>query len=162
MGIDPGLATVGYGLVRSQNNSLEPLDYGTIDTASSLSMPQRLDRIYRGITQLIDMFKPDVAAIEELFFYNNTTTAIAVSHARGVLVLAAYQAGLPLFEYTPMQIKQTAAGYGHADKAQVQQMVKVLLNLKEIPKPDDAADALAVAICQAHCSGPLMDQFRIK
>lgn len=162
LGIDPGLATVGYGIIRSEGSKLSPVDYGTIDTKAKTPMPERLDKIYQGMRQLLTLFTPDVVAFEELFFYNNITTAIAVSQARGVCVLAAQQTGVPLYEYTPMQIKLAAAGYGHAKKPQVQNMVQVLLGLKSIPKPDDAADALAVAICQANCTGPMLEQFRIQ
>ena len=161
LGIDPGLATVGYGVIRCENSKLIPIDYGTIDTAAGTPFPERLSIIYCGMQQLIKTFAPDIAAFEELFFYNNITTAIAVSQARGVALLAAQQAALPLYEYTPMQIKQAVAGYGHAKKPQVQEMVKILLGLKTIPKPDDAADALAVAICRSNSSGPLQEQFRI-
>lgn len=161
LGIDPGLATVGYGVIRREDAALSAIDFGTIETRPDAPLPDRLDRLYRGMKQLITLFHPDMIAFEELFFYNNITTAITVSHARGVLLLAAQQAGLPLYEYTPMQIKSAAAGYGHAKKPQVQQMVRILLNLKELPKPDDAADALAVAICQAHSIGPLQEQYRI-
>lgn len=161
LGIDPGLAIVGYGVIRKEGNRLIPLDYGVMETPAGQSMPLRLERLYAGMEELLRSYKPDVVAFEELFFYHNVTTAIAVSHARGVLVLAAQQRNIPLYEYTPMQIKQAAVGYGHADKKQVQYMVRMLLGLKETPKPDDAADALACAICQANYSGPLQEQFRI-
>lgn len=162
LGIDPGLATVGYGVIRRESGKLSALDYGTIDTQPDQALPARLDRLFRGMQQLIDIHKPDAAAFEELFFYNNITTAIAVSQARGVLLLAAERAGIPLYEYTPMQIKQGAVGYGHAKKEQVQFMVRTLLGLRETPRPDDAADALACAICQANASGPLQEQYRIR
>ncbi len=162
LGVDPGLATVGYGVIRKNGPQLTPLDYGTITTSPDAALPERLNRLYDGMRQLIGLYRPDVAAFEELFFYNNITTAIAVSQARGVLLLAAERAQLPLYEYTPMQVKQGVAGYGHARKEQVQYMVRALLALKETPKPDDAADALAVAICQANASGPLGEEYRIK
>ena len=162
LGIDPGLAIVGYGVIRREGSKLLPLDYGVMETSPDQSTPYRLERLYRGMEELLRRYKPDAVAFEELFFYNNVTTAIAVSHARGVLVLAAQQKNIPLYEYTPMQIKQAAVGYGHADKKQVQYMVRVLLGLKEIPKPDDAADALACAICQANYSGPLQEEYRIQ
>lgn len=161
LGIDPGLATVGYGLVQCHNSQLKAIDYGTIDTEAKTPFPERLEKIYQGVQQLIELFHPDIAAFEELFFYNNITTAIAVSQARGVALLAAQQNALPLYEYTPMQIKQSVTGYGHAKKAQVQEMVKILLGLKTIPKPDDAADALAVAICRSNATGLMQEQFRI-
>lgn len=161
LGIDPGLATVGYGVIECKGSQLKAIDYGTIDTKAGCPMPQRLEKIYAGMQQILMQFSPDLASIEELFFYNNITTAIAVSQARGVLLLAAQQAGVPLYEYTPMQIKQAVAGYGHAKKPQVQEMVRVLLGLKKVPKPDDAADALAAAICRSNSSGPLQEQYRI-
>lgn len=162
LGIDPGLATVGYGVIETMSGSrMKPLDYGVLETPAGMPLPRRLSRLYQGAKLLIERFKPDVAAFEELFFYNNVTTAISVSHARGVLVLAAEEAGIPLYEYTPMQIKQAAVGYGHADKGQVQFMVRTLLGLRETPKPDDAADALACAICQANCTGPRLEEFRM-
>lgn len=162
LGVDPGLATVGYGVIRSEKAAITIIDYGTINTEPKLRMPDRLERIYAGIQQLIAQYQPDCVAFEELFFYRNVTTAIVVGEARGVMLLAAAQTGRPLYEYTPMQIKQAVVGYGHADKRQVQQMVRILLSLKEVPKPDDAADALAVAICRAHTTGPMQEEFRIK
>ena len=162
LGIDPGLATVGYGVISSEGGKLKPLDYGVLETAAGLPLPQRLGKLYRGMQELLGHFQPDVAAFEELFFYHNVTTGIAVSQARGVLLLAVEQWGIPLYEYTPMQIKQAAVGYGHAEKQQVQYMVRLLLGLKQTPKPDDAADALACAICQANFSGPQGEQFRIQ
>ena len=158
LGIDPGLATVGYGVIESEGGRMRMIDYGTIDTPAKLPLPRRLEQVYEGMTQLIEAFQPHVVAFEELFFYNNVTTAIAVGQARGVLLLAAQQAGLPMYEFTPMQIKQAAVGYGHADKKQVQQMVRILLNLRSIPRPDDAADALAIAICCAGAYGPMIDE----
>lgn len=153
LGIDPGMAIVGYGVIEVINNTLKAVDYGTITTSSKMDTPKRLVAIYDGIQQLIDGYKPDEVAIEELFFNKNARTALSVGHARGVAVLAAAKTGLDLYEYTPLQVKQAVVGYGRAEKAQVQQMVKMLLNLKEVPKPDDAADALAVAICHIHCAG---------
>ena len=152
LGIDPGMAIVGYGVVEEKNNVLKPIDYGAITTPSTMETPQRLVAIYDAIQELIARFEPDEVAIEELFFNKNVKTALTVGHARGVAVLAAAKTGLNLYEYTPLQVKQSVVGYGRAEKAQVQQMVKVLLNLKDIPKPDDAADALAVAICHIHCA----------
>ena len=158
LGIDPGLATVGYGVIESEKGRMKMIDYGTIDTPAKMPLPRRLEEVYGGMRDLLEEFTPHVVAFEELFFYNNVTTAIAVGQARGVLLLAAQQAGLPLYEFTPMQIKQAAVGYGHADKKQVQQMVRILLNLRSVPKPDDAADALAIAICCAGAYGPMIDE----
>lgn len=150
LGIDPGVAIVGYGVIEYNKNTFKVIDYGKITTPAHTPLPQRLKMVYDGMTELVNTFKPDVVSMEELFFNTNVTTAIAVGHARGVLVLATENASVPLAEYTPLQIKQAVAGYGRADKNQVQQMVKRFLNLTEVPKPDDTADALAVAICHAH------------
>ncbi len=147
LGIDPGYAIVGYGLIEHQNNRFIPLDCGVLTTPQQMPFPKRLKSLYDAASLLILENKPDVFAIETLFFNTNVTTAIAVGHARGVLILAAENAGIPVYEYTPLQIKQAITGYGRADKQQMQQMVKMLLGLAAIPKPDDAADALAVAIC---------------
>lgn len=152
LGIDPGFAIVGYGVIDYENGKYKTVDYGKITTPAGMDMPLRLKEVYDGILRLIELFKPDVLAIEELFFNTNVKTAIAVGHARGVIVLAAANKGLKINEYTPLQIKQAVVGYGRADKNQVQQMVKMFLGLKEVPKPDDTADALAVAICHANSS----------
>ncbi|NLN41209.1 MAG: crossover junction endodeoxyribonuclease RuvC [Clostridiales bacterium] len=152
LGIDPGMAIIGYGVVEKKNNILRPIDYGAITTPPTMEIPQRLVTIYDAVQELIARFQPDEVAIEELFFNKNVKTAITVGHARGVSVLAAAKTGLNLYEYTPLQVKQSVVGYGRAEKSQIQQMVKALLGLKEIPKPDDAADALAVAICHIHCA----------
>ncbi len=150
IGIDPGYALLGYGLVDSNNYKLEVVDYGVISTASRMPFEQRLLAIYNGTQQLLRRYKPDAMAIEELFFSRNTTTAISTAEARGVVILAAAQENIPMYEYKPSQVKNAVTGYGQADKKQVQFMVKTLLKLKEIPKPDDAADALAVAIAHAN------------
>jgi len=151
VGIDPGLATVGYGVIAFENNrTLTLIDCGTIETQAGLPMPRRLSMIARGISELIEKYRPDAVAFEELFFNTNVKTAILVAQARGAALLAAYGHTQELYEYTPLQVKQAVAGYGRADKVQVQMMVKTLCGLKEIPKPDDAADAVAVAICHAH------------
>lgn len=147
LGIDPGIAIVGYSIVKCSGNNFKPIDYGCITTSSKSPFPERLKMVYDDLGEIIDKYNPDELAIEELFFNKNVKTAIQVGHARGVEVLAAINKKLKVYEYTPLQIKQAVAGYGRADKRQVQEMVKMLLNLKEIPKPDDAADALAVAIC---------------
>ncbi len=162
LGIDPGYAILGYGVVNVNNNKLKVIDYGVIETKPDIRFPERLDKLYIGTKQLIEEFKPDHVAFEELFFARNVTTAIQVGAGRGVSILAAQQMGLPLYEYTPMQIKQSVCGNGHAEKMQIQQMVKMLLNLKSIPKPDDAADALGVAICHANTLGPSLEEYRIK
>jgi len=151
LGIDPGLATIGYGVVDCDEKvRLRLVDYGTILTAAKEEFPRRLLQISEGIDRLIDMFNPDCIAFEELFFNKNVKTAIDVAQARGAAVVAARSRTEELYEYTPLQVKQAVVGYGRADKNQVQMMVKTLLGLKEIPRPDDAADAVAVAICHAH------------
>ncbi len=162
LGIDPGLAIVGFGIIEStDNNSIKVVDYGVITTNKKLTFPDRLKQIYTCVCTLIEKYKPDNVAVEELFFNNNIKTAIDVSHARGVAILAAIQSINHLFEYTPLQIKQALTGYGRAEKSQVQYMVKAILNLCDIPKPDDAADALAVAICHMQTS-QILSQTDIK
>lgn len=152
LGIDPGYAIVGVGIIEYVGNKFRPIAYDAITTHAKMATSLRLKTIYDDINYCLEKYKPDAVAIEELFFNNNAKTAIAVAQARGVLVVSATNRGIPVYEYTPLQIKQSVAGYGRADKSQVQQMVKTLLNLNAIPKPDDAADALAVAICHAHSS----------
>ena len=150
VGFDPGLATLGYGVIKTDaKNKPEMLDYGIISTPKEESLPVRLCMLEKGIKQIIDKFKPDEIAIEELFFAKNVKTAISVAHARGVILLTANKECGKLYEYTPLQIKQALPGYGRADKNQIQQMVKTFLGLKAVPKPDDAADALAVALCHS-------------
>lgn len=161
IGIDPGYAILGYGVISYEGNRFDVLEYGTVTTSAEEDLPERLKTIYDALTELFQKYRPDAVAIEELFFNKNVTTALIVGHARGAAVVAAAKAGLPIFEYTPLQVKQGVVGYGRADKKQVQFMVKTLLNLKEIPKPDDAADALAVGICHAH-SGIMGNYFKIK
>lgn len=153
LGIDPGYAIVGYGLVRSEQNKISPLQYGVIRTPADKPIEDRLLEIYNDITGLIRAFSPDQVAIEKLFFNTNETTAINVSQARGVIVLACAKAGVPVFEYTPLQVKMSVVGYGRAEKKQVMEMTRMLLNLEKVPKPDDAADALAIAVCHAHTAG---------
>ncbi|MBR6006289.1 MAG: crossover junction endodeoxyribonuclease RuvC [Clostridia bacterium] len=162
LGIDPGYAILGYGVLDVQNGKTKAIDCGVIETTPAMTFPERLERLYTGTLALIEHFKPDHIAFEELFFYRNTTTALQVAAARGVAILASQQAGLPLYEYTPMQIKQSVTGDGHADKKQVQTMVKLLLHLNKVPKPDDAADALGVALCHANAFGPSASEFLIK
>lgn len=147
LGIDPGTATVGYGLVRElQDGSLQAVHYGVIRTPAHTPMPERLATIYDEMTAIIATYKPDTAAIEELFFGKNVTTGITVAQSRGVLLLALQKSKLPIGEYKPNMIKQSMTGYGGADKTQMQEMVRVLLGMESIPKPDDAADGLAIAI----------------
>lgn len=161
LGIDPGLAIMGCGIIHYEGNRFRTIGYGAITTPSTMATPMRLKKIYDELNEIIIKYNPDVVAIEELFFNTNVKTALLVGHARGVAVLAAANNNKEIFEYTPLQVKQGVVGYGRADKAQVQQMVKTLLNLSEIPKPDDVADALAVAICHAH-TGNFKDMFKIK
>jgi len=161
LGIDPGIAIVGYSIIECKGNNYKALEYGCITTDSKMESPDRLKIVYDEILNIIDDHKPDDLAIEELFFNKNVKTAIMVGQARGVEILAAKNKGLEIFEYTPLQIKQAVVGYGRAEKQQVQEMVKMLLNLKELPKPDDVADALAVAICHGS-SLKFKDSFRMK
>ncbi|MBO6062071.1 MAG: crossover junction endodeoxyribonuclease RuvC [Clostridia bacterium] len=162
LGIDPGYAILGYGLLNYEKGSFSVIDYGVIETKNDRPFPERLETLHTGVSMLINRYKPDHIAFEELFFYHNAKTAIQVAAGRGVALLAAQQAGLPLYEYTPMQIKLSVTGDGHADKLQVQTMVKLLLKLNRIPKPDDAADALGAAICHASSIGPALEEYRIK
>ncbi len=148
IGIDPGTATTGYGLItETDGGSLVPVDFGVITTPPDLCMPERLARLYHRLSDILLLHRPESGAVEKLFFHSNVTTAISVGQARGVALLALAEAGVAVAEYTPLEVKQAVAGYGGADKNQVQQMVRALLGLKSIPKPDDAADALAIAIC---------------
>ncbi|MGH2592561.1 MAG: crossover junction endodeoxyribonuclease RuvC [Anaerolineae bacterium] len=152
LGIDPVTAITGYGFVREDDGALHAVAYGAITTPSDWALPQRLVAIQRELSDLIALHRPASAAVEQLFFSRNVRTALAVGHARGVVLLALAQAGVPISEYTPLEVKQAVTGYGRAGKQQIQEMIRVLLGLPEIPKPDDAADALAVAICHAHSS----------
>ncbi|MBQ7307973.1 MAG: crossover junction endodeoxyribonuclease RuvC [Clostridia bacterium] len=147
LGIDPGLAIMGYGIIEINGNRVRTIDYGAIYTPSHTPVSSRLQMIYDGLNQLFKKFKPDKVAFEELFFNTNTTTAINVAQARGIAILVANQNCNEIYEFTPLQIKQALTGNGRAEKKQVQYMVKQILNLRELPKPDDAGDALAVAIC---------------
>jgi crossover junction endodeoxyribonuclease RuvC len=156
LGIDPGYAIVGYGVIDYKNNHFTVLSYGVVTTAAGMPFNKRLEIIYDGIAEIIEKYKPVSLAIEKLFYNSNAKTVIDVSQARGVLILAAQKQALSVCEYTPLQVKQSVVGYGRAEKKQVQEMTRILLNLEKIPKPDDAADALALAICHAHCSGSLM------
>ena len=150
LGIDPGYAIVGYGLVEYVGNRFRVFDYGSIQTKAGMPTNERLKIIYDSMTEIIAKHKPDAMAVEELFFNTNSKTAIVVAEARGIILLSAINAGLEIAEYTPLQVKQAVTGYGRADKNQVQQMTKALLGLDKVPKPDDTADALAIAICHAH------------
>lgn len=156
LGIDPGIATVGFGVVDSEKNKQSLVRCGVITTPAGTSLSSRLDRIFSDIEELIRMFSPDAMAVEELFFNTNITTGIAVAQGRGVILLAGYRSGVPIFEYTPLQVKQAVVGYGRAEKNQVIDMVRRILNMKEAPKPDDAADAVAIAICHARGSTSLI------
>ncbi len=159
IGIDPGYAIIGYGIVDYNANHFTVVDYGAVTTKAHTPFEQRLSDIYIGLNQLISTYKPDAMSIEKLFFNTNTTTAIDVAQARGVIVLTAAQAGVKIAQYTPLQVKQSVVGYGRAEKKQVQEMTKLMLGLKSVPKPDDTADALALAICHAHSAGSLLGSF---
>ena len=149
LGIDPGIAIMGYGVVEFDGNKVKVIENGVVTTSSKSDTPERLSILYNNLNEIITEHRPDEFAIEELFFNQNVKTAITVGHARGVQILCAEENHLPIFEYTPLQIKQAITGYGRASKMQMQKTVTTLLNLKEIPKPDDAADALSVALCHA-------------
>lgn len=149
LGIDPGTATTGFGLIEKEGQKLVKLDYGVISTLKTMPMPERLEMLYKDLTELVKSHKPESVAVEKLFFTNNITTAMSVSQARGVVLLVAQQQKVKIAEYTPLQVKMSVTGYGQAQKKQVQEMVKRILKLSVIPKPDDAADALAIAICHS-------------
>ncbi|RAL26626.1 crossover junction endodeoxyribonuclease RuvC [Thermoflavimicrobium daqui] len=152
MGIDPGIEIVGFAILDQCGNNFKPVDYGSIRTESKLSTATRLKQIYDACTTLFENYHPEVVAIEKLFFNKNEKTAMIVGQARGVIMLAAEEAGATITEYTPGQVKMAVVGYGRAEKKQVQEMVKAILSLPRVPKPDDVADALAIAICEAHSS----------
>jgi crossover junction endodeoxyribonuclease RuvC len=152
LGIDPGYAILGYGVVDVKGNRFVPVEYGAVTTDKDMEMPDRLKHLYSELMEIIDRTRPEVCSIEELFFNTNTTTAILVGQARGVAILACANSGVPINEYTPVQIKQALTGYGRAEKKQVQMMVKAMLGLEEVPKPDDTADALAAAIYLGHAA----------
>ena len=161
LGIDPGVATIGFGVLRAERGKNTLLQYGVITTPAGIPLSQRLVQISEDMEQLIHQFQPDEMAVEELFFSKNITTGIAVAHGRGVILLAAEKLGVPVFEYTPMQVKQAVVGYGAAQKRQVMLMTQRLLGMKEVPKPDDAADALAIAICHSRSATSLMNTERV-
>ena len=152
LGVDPGYATTGFGLIRAERGTYALLRYGTVTTPAGLPFPQRLNILFEDMTQLLEVTKPEAVAVEELFWGHNITTGIGVSHGRGVILLAIERAGVPLFEYTPMQVKQAVVGYGKAEKHQVMDMTRRLLRLDRMPRPDDAADAIAIALCHARSS----------
>lgn len=150
LGIDPGTATTGYGVVTDRDSQPIMVAYGAILTPSDQALPDRLITIHTEMLRLIDQYQPEQAAVEQLFFNKNVRTALAVGHARGVVLLALAERQVPIFEYTPLEVKQAVTGNGRADKKQIQEMIKILLELDKIPKPDDAADALAIAVCHFH------------
>lgn len=156
LGIDPGYAIVGWGVLEYKANKFRVIDYGAVTTEAKTPFPLRLCDIYNGFCDIIKKYQPEVLSMEKLFYNNNAKTVIDVAQARGVITLAAQQNGLKIAEYTPLQVKQSVTGYGRAVKKQVQEMTRIILNLEKIPKPDDTADALAMAICHAHCSGSLL------
>ncbi len=160
LGIDPGYAIVGFGVIKYEANRFSVIDYGAITTSAGMPFVERLDIIYKELNELFKKYKPEAMAIEKLFYNTNAKTVIDVAQARGVTVLAAYQNNAEIFEYTPLQVKQSVVGYGRAEKKQVQEMIRVILNLEKVPKPDDTADALAMAICHAHSSGSLMGRLK--
>ena len=153
LGIDPGYAIVGYGVIKYEKCRYVTMDYGAVTTEAGLKFSRRLEVIYDGVSELLSKYKPDAMAVEQLFFTTNAKTAIDVGQSRGVILLAAQKQGVPIFDYTPLQVKQAVVGYGKAEKRQVMEMTRMLLNLAKVPKPDDTADALAIAICHAHSSG---------
>ena len=160
LGIDPGYATIGYGVIDTSGNKSKAVDYGVITTPKNENIAVRLAMIYDSMTEIINKFKPDEIAVEELFFVQNVTTGINVAHARGIILLASTHACGRIYEYTPLQIKQAMTGYGRAEKRQIQEMVKVYLHLQSIPRPDDAADALAIALTHAQ-TNRMADQFSL-
>ena len=162
LGIDPGYAIVGWGVVEYQGNRFAPVDFGAVTTDADRPFEGRLRDVYDGVCQVIHDTKPEVLAIEKLFYQHNQTTVIGVAEARGVILLAASQAGLPVYEYTPMQVKQAVTGYGKAVKKQVQEMTRILLHLPAIPKPDDTADALAMAITFCHTNANQLSRLAVR
>ncbi len=162
LGIDPGYAIVGYGVLDYRSNHFGIVDFGAITTPAGMDFGRRLEIIYDEMQVLIKKTKPEAMAIEKLFYNTNAKTVIDVGQARGVLLLAAQKNHLPVYEYTPLQVKQSVVGYGRAEKKQVQEMTRLMLHLDKVPKPDDTADALAMAICHAHTSGSLMKRLQVK
>lgn len=160
LGIDPGVGTIGFGVIEAERGKNRLIQYGVITTPTGIPLSDRLLQIYQDIKKLLELFHPDEVAIEELFFSKNITTGISVAHGRGVLLLAVAERQIPVFEYTPMQVKQSVAGYGKAEKKQVMLMTQRLLNMKQLPRPDDAADALALAICHGRSATSLLNTER--
>ena len=158
LGIDPGIATVGFGVIESEKNQSRLLKCGVISTPAHTSLSSRLEQIYSDMCDLLEIFKPDAVSVEELFFNTNITTGIAVAHGRGVILLACQKAGVKIYEYTPLQVKQAVVGYGRAEKKQVMDMVRRICNLPALPKPDDAADAVALALCHARSATSLLNK----
>lgn len=158
LGIDPGIAIVGWGVLRYENGRFTPIAYGSIQTKAGQKVEDRLWQVHNGMREIIEKYRPDVMSIEELFWNTNQKTGIVVAEARGVILLSAREAGIPIFEYTPLQVKQAIVGYGRAEKRQVIMMVTTFLGLKEPPKPDDTADAIALAICHGHSAGSKIAQ----
>ena len=156
LGIDPGIATIGFGVIETEKNANRLLKCGVISTPAHTSLSARLEQIYNDMCDLLEIFKPDAVSVEELFFNTNITTGIAVAHGRGVILLACQKAGVQIYEYTPLQVKQAVVGYGRADKKQVMDMVRRICNLPAPPKPDDAADAVALALCHARSATSLL------
>lgn len=156
LGVDPGIATIGFGVVETKKNKFKLVTCGVITTPAHTSLSSRLEQIYDDMLELLDIFKPDAISIEELFFNTNITTGISVAHGRGVILLACVKAGVKVYEYTPLQVKQSVVGYGRAEKAQVMDMVRRICNLQSAPKPDDAADAVALAICHGRSTTSLL------
>lgn len=160
LGIDPGYATTGFGLITGERGEFRLLQYGVVTTPKDLEFPQRLRMLFDDITRLLEVTKPDAVAVEELFWGHNITTGIGVSHGRGVILLAIAKAEIPLFEYTPMQVKQAVVGYGGATKLQVMDMTRRILKMERVARPDDAADAIAIALCHARSSTSLLAKAR--
>ena len=162
LGIDPGYAIVGYGVVKFEGNKFTPVTYGAITTPANMPFVKRLDIIFNEMTKILNTYKIEAMSIEKLFFNTNTTTAIDVAQARGVIILSAERSNVPIFEYTPLQVKSAVTGYGKAEKKQIREMTRMILGLKSVPKPDDTADALALAVCHAHSAGSTLGKLNLK
>ncbi len=161
LGIDPGYAIVGYGVLDYRANHFSVIEYGAVTTQAGTPFGRRLEMIYEGINAIMDRCRPQALSIEKLFYNTNAKTVIDVAQARGVILLSAQMHAIPVHEYTPLQVKQSVVGYGRAEKKQVQEMTRIILGLEKVPKPDDTADALAMAICHGHCSGSLMGRLNL-
>ena len=161
LGIDPGYSIVGYGVVNYSGNKFTTVTYGAITTPAGMPFVKRLDTIFNEMTRILNTYKIEAMSVEKLFFNTNTTTAIDVAQARGVIVLAAERSNVPVFEYTPLQVKSAVTGYGRAEKKQIMEMTRMLLGLKSVPKPDDTADALALAVCHAHSTGSALGRLNM-